>query len=85
MNWKIRLKSSTFWVGLVGLIGMVVVYAVPGFDFGPIRDILLAALSLMVTLGVVSDPTTPGVNDSSVAMAKDKITDTAEDIVKKTE
>lgn len=85
MNWKIRLKSSTFWVGLVGLIGMVVVYAVPGFDFGPIRDILLASLSLMVTLGVVSDPTTPGVNDSSVTMAKDKITDTAEDIVKKTE
>lgn len=85
MNWKIRLKSSTFWTGLFGLISMIVVYAVPGFDFGPIREILLAALALMMTLGVISDPTTPGVNDSSMSMAKDKITDTAEDIVKKME
>ena len=83
MNWKIRLKNYTFWVGLIGLIGMIVVYAVPGFDFGPVREIMLAVLALAVTLGVVSDPTTPGASDSDVSLAKNNITDTAEDIVKK--
>jgi len=83
MNWKIRLKNYTFWVGLIGLIGMIVVYAVPGFDFGPVREIMLAVLALAVTLGVVSDPTTPGASDSDVSLAKNNITDTAKDVVKK--
>lgn len=26
MNWKIKLKNYTFWMGLIGLIGMIVVY-----------------------------------------------------------
>lgn len=82
MNWKIRLNNYAFWLGLIGLIGMIVVYFVPDFDFGPVKEILTAVLGLMVTLGVITDPTTPGASDSAVTLQKTDINQTAEDVIK---
>jgi len=83
MNWKIRLQNYAFWVGVIGLVGMVVVYFSPGFDFTPVKEILMAALTLCAMLGIVTDPTTSGVADSKVSEEKMSINETAEDVVKK--
>ena len=82
MNWKIRLQNYAFWIGLIGLIGMIVVYFVPGFDYGPVKEILVAGLGLCVTLGIVSDPTTKGSGDSEATKVKTDINDVADQVVK---
>lgn len=82
MNWKIRLQNYAFWSGMIGLIGMIVVYFVPGFDYGPVKEILVAGLGLCVTLGIVSDPTTKGAGDSEATKVKTDINDVADQVVK---
>ncbi|NCB53222.1 MAG: hypothetical protein EOM54_15305, partial [Clostridia bacterium] len=54
----------------------------PGFDYGPVKEILVAGLGLCVTLGIVSDPTTKGASDSAVTLQKTDINQTAEDVIK---
>lgn len=76
INWKVRLKNKTFWLALVPAILLLVqvIAAVFGIslDLGPLGDKLLAVVNalfaVLTILGVVTDPTTAGVNDSTQAM-----------------
>lgn len=76
INWKVRLKNKNFWLAAIpaALLFVQVVAAVFGFaiDLGELGDKLLAVVNaafvLLVILGVVNDPTTEGVTDSTQAL-----------------
>lgn len=89
MNLKLRWRSLPFWTGIVGVIGLIAQFVCKNygltFDLEGLNAILTAVLGCMVTLGVLSDPTTPGVRDSAVSAEKRNINDTAENVVKRRE
>ena len=76
MNWKVRIKNKTFWLTVIPAVLLLiqVVAAVFGYtlDFGDLGNKLLAMVNavfaLLAILGVVNDPTTAGVADSTQAM-----------------
>lgn len=76
INWKVRLKSKTFWLTIIPalLLLVQVVAAVFGFELqlGELGDKLLAVVNavfaVLTILGVVTDPTTSGLADSKQAL-----------------
>lgn len=76
INWVVRMKNKTFWVSVIpaALLLIQVVCAVFGYtlDLGDLGNKLLAVVNavfgLLTVLGVVTDPTTAGVSDSTQAM-----------------
>jgi phi LC3 family holin len=71
MDWKARVKNKTFWVALVPAVLLLVqVIAVPfGYKFDiailskQLLDIINAAFSVLMILGIIADPTTTGITD----------------------
>lgn len=80
INWKVRIANPNFWLALIpaALLLVQVVAAVFGFilDLGDLGnkllDVVNAVFALLTILGVVTDPTTKGVSDSTQAMSYDK-------------
>lgn len=76
INWKVRIKSKTFWLTVIPalLLLVQVVAAVFGFelDLGDLGNKLLAVVNALFAvlsiLGIVTDPTTAGVSDSAQAL-----------------
>lgn len=76
INWTVRVKNKAFWVAIIPalLLLIQVIAAVFGFtlDLGDLGnrllDVVNAAFSVLVILGVVTDPTTAGVSDSEQAL-----------------
>ena len=76
INWKVRIKSKTFWLAIIPalLLLVQVVAAVFGFELqlGELGDKLLsvvnALFAVLSILGIVTDPTTAGVSDSAQAL-----------------
>lgn len=76
INWRVRLKSKTFWLTIIPalLLLVQVVAAVFGFELqlGELGDKLLAVVNALFAvlsiLGIVTDPTTAGVSDSAQAL-----------------
>lgn len=76
LNLKVRLKNKTFWLTFIPAVLLLiqVVAAVFGYilDLGDLGDKLLAvvnaAFMVLAILGVVVDPTTQGVGDSTQAL-----------------
>lgn len=76
INWIVRIKNKTFWLTLIPAVLLLiqVVAAVFGYtlnlgDLGnKLLDVVNAAFSVLVILGVVTDPTTVGVTDSERAL-----------------
>lgn len=76
INWRVRLKNKQFWLTFIPalLLLIQVVAAVFGYtlDLGGLGDKLLAVVNalfaVLAILGIVTDPTTKGVADSTQAM-----------------
>ena len=76
INWTVRVKNKAFWVALIPTVLLLVqvVAAVFGFtiDLGDLGNKLLAVVNalfaVLAILGVVTDPTTDGVFDSTQAL-----------------
>ena len=76
VNWLVRFKNKNFWLSLIPSVLLLAqaVAAVFGYtlDLGDFGNKLLAVVNavfaVMVVLGVVNDPTTVGLSDSSRAM-----------------
>lgn len=76
INWLVRIKNKNFWIAIIPavLILIQVVAAVFGFtiDLGEIGnkliDVVNAVFVVLAILGIVTDPTTAGVGDSTQAM-----------------
>lgn len=79
INWKVRIKNKNFWIALIPAILLLVqvVAAVFGVtvDLGELGNKLLAVVNalfaVLAILGIVTDPTTEGVSDSTLAMTYD--------------
>ena len=76
INWIVRLKNKNFWLTIIPAVLLLaqVVLAVFGVEFniGDIGDKLLAvvnaAFGVLTILGIVTDPTTAGISDSTQAL-----------------
>lgn len=76
INWKVRLKNKSFWIGLVGVIGSFVVSIASllgvDLDLTGVESIATTVIStvfmVLSMLGVVVDPTTSGIKDSEQAL-----------------
>lgn len=76
INWTVRIKNKSFWVAIIPAVLLLiqVVAAVFGFtlDLGELGnkllDVVNAVFSVLVILGIVTDPTTKGVGDSTKAL-----------------
>lgn len=80
INWTVRLKNKAFWLALIPAVLLLIqaVASVFGYtlDLGDIGNKLIAVVNavfgLLVVLGVVTDPTTAGISDSTRAMGYTK-------------
>lgn len=76
INWLVRAKNKAFWIAFIPAVLLLVqvVAAVFGYtlDLGDLGnkllDVVNAVFSVLVILGVVTDPTTDGITDSTQAL-----------------
>ncbi len=76
INWKVRLKNKFFWLAIIPAILVLIkaLAAVLGYtlDLGDLNQKLLevveAVFVVLSILGIVNDPTTAGLDDSTLAM-----------------
>lgn len=74
INWKVRFKNKTFVVAFVTavvafiyqLLGIAEI--VPAVSQDNVMQIIMIVVNILVTLGIITDPTTAGVCDSSQAL-----------------
>ena len=64
MKWDARFRNKAFWISLASAVILLVQQL--GLDIFPnnAMEIVNTLLSIFVILGVVVDPTTPGISDS---------------------
>ena len=80
INWKVRIRNKQFWLTVIPAVALVAqaVAALFGYTIdlttmvGKLQVVVNAVFALLVILGVVVDPTTEGVRDSSRAMQYDE-------------
>lgn len=80
INWKIRAKNKTFWLALVPAFLLLIQAVAQVFnislDFTNLNKNLLGVVNALFTVlaivGVVTDPTTKGVGDSTQALTYSK-------------
>nr|DAR69202.1 MAG TPA: holin [Caudoviricetes sp.] len=76
INWKVRVLNKTFWLTLVPALALLLQTFLSVFgvkiELGETIDKLLvfinALFAVLVIVGIVNDPTTIGISDSSRAM-----------------
>lgn len=76
INWKVRIKSKAFWIAAISAVILIVqpVLAMFGVEIDAtgvqeeLMNIVNAVFGLLAVLGVVVDPTTKGIGDSTRAM-----------------
>ena len=76
INWKVRIKSKTFWLSVIPSVLLLIqaVAAVFGYtlDLGDLGnrlvDVVNTLFVVLTTIGVVTDPTTAGISDSQQAL-----------------
>ena len=76
INWKVRCKNRAFWVAVIpaALLVIQVIASVFGvtLDLGELGNKLVnvvnAVFGLLAIIGIVNDPTTASLSDSTTAM-----------------
>lgn len=76
INWRVRIRNKMFWLAIIPAVIVLIqtVASAVGFtvELGDIGDKLVdvvnAVFVVLAILGVVVDPTTAGVGDSSQAL-----------------
>jgi phi LC3 family holin len=80
INWKVRIKNKNFWLTAIPALLLLIQVVANAFgfeiDLGDIGNKLLAVVNAVFAflsiLGIVNDPTTESLNDSSLAMTYEK-------------
>lgn len=80
INWKVRILNKTFWLTLVPALALLIQTFLAVFgvklELGETIDKLLvfinALFAVLMIVGIVNDPTTSGVSDSTRAMAYER-------------
>ena len=76
INWKVRVLNKTFWLTLVPALALLLQTFLAVFgvklELGETIDKLLvfinALFGVLMIIGIVNDPTTSGITDSTRAM-----------------
>ena len=76
INWKVRIKNKNFWLAIIPAVLLLIqaVAAVFGYqiDLGDLGNKLLVVINavfvVLSILGIVTDPTTQGISDSTLAL-----------------
>nr|DAU92063.1 MAG TPA: holin [Caudoviricetes sp.] len=74
INWKVRFKNKTFVLAFITavvafcyqLLGLLDI--VPAVSQDNLMQVIMLVVNLLVTLGIITDPTTAGVTDSKQAL-----------------
>ena len=80
INWKVRILNKTFWITLVPALALLLQTFLAVFnirlELGDTTDKLLvfinALFAVLMIIGIVNDPTTSGVSDSTRAMSYER-------------
>jgi phi LC3 family holin len=80
INWKVRLKNKYFWITLISALALFGQNIAEMFgislDFVGIGEqmssIIEAVFMILALVGIVNDPTTSGITDSSRALSYDR-------------
>mgnify|MGYP000946198692 FL=1 len=80
INWKVRILNKTFWLTLVPALALLLQTFLAVFnirlELDDTTDKLLvfinALFAVFVIVGIVNDPTTSGVSDSTRAMTYER-------------
>lgn len=75
INWKVRICNKNFWITFIPAVLLLVQTVASLFGFqlelsgisAQLIDIVNSAFVVLAIIGVVSDPTTPGLGDSKLA------------------
>ena len=69
INWRVLLRNKTFWLTLVPLL--VLLTQQLGLNWVPENweSIFGTVMAILVTVGIINDPTTAGIKDSEHALA----------------
>ena len=76
INWKVRIKNKNFWLAIIPAVLLLIqaMAAVFGYviDLGDLGNKLLVVVNavfvVLSILGIVNDPTTQGISDSTLAL-----------------
>ena len=74
INWKVRLKNKTWLLAMSAALfafvyqGLALLGITPAITQDQLTQIVSLVLNILVAMGVVVDPTTAGLTDSSQAM-----------------
>ncbi len=82
INWIVRFKNKNFWLALIPAVLLLIqsIAAVFGYtlDFGELGNNLIEVVNtlfvVLAILGIVNDPTTAGIGDSTQALTYKKPT-----------
>lgn len=87
INWKVRFKKKSFWVAIVSAIVLFVnnITQALGLNYAEqleqFSNGINGLLAVLVTFGVINDPTTKGMKDSGIAQTYSKPRDEQADPV----
>lgn len=72
INWKLRLRNTTFWLTLVPLL--VLLLQQIGLNIVPENweEVFNTIMAILTLIGAVNDPTTKGLTDSENALTYDE-------------
>ena len=79
INWKVRFKNKTFLVTFITVIVSVVYLVLAALEIvrkisqDTVMNCLLAIVTILTGLGIVTDPTTKGISDSERALGYEKL------------
>ena len=80
INWNVRLKNKNFWLALVPALALLFqafadIFSIK-LEFGQTIDKVLVFINVLfaflVLVGIVNDPTTSGLSDSTRALDYDE-------------
>lgn len=77
INWGVRIRNKSFWTALIPALALLAqaIGSLFGFTIdlttltGKLLAVVDAVFAVLVILGIVVDPTTKGVGDSSRALS----------------
>lgn len=78
INWKVRFKKKSFWVAIISSIALFInnITQALGLDYTAqveqFSNGINGVLAVLVTFGVINDPTTKGLKDSGIAQTYSK-------------
>lgn len=76
INWKVRIKNKNFWLAIIPAVLLLIqaVAAIFGYTLdlsvisGKLLSVVEAVFVVLAILGIVTDPTTAGIGDSTLAL-----------------